>query len=172
LPPLEPTCTLADHYWLFTSDTPRQPAHVPLKGLVDGHQDLITSIFSSTPRVQLISAKSDLKLLFSTNRKRPAWSPYTRFPPDGRCDAERGVQFYSGGKLDESGTRKRIHGGSETGPGYPSSSAAFLEFHAPHAAFLHAFPGATDENADTILSSDELYNHWVRLEILHTPVDE
>ncbi|KAF9514624.1 hypothetical protein BS47DRAFT_1294915 [Hydnum rufescens UP504] len=141
-----------DHYWLFTSDTPRQPAHVPLKGLVDGHQDLITSIFSSTPRVQLISGKSDLKLLFSTN--------------------QRGVQFYSGGGLDESGTRKRIHGGSEIGPGYPSSSAAFLEFHAPHAAFLHAFPGATDENADTILSSDELYNHWVRLEILHTPVDE
>ena len=146
---------------------------MPLKGLTDGSQDLITSVFSSKPSVRLGSARSGLKLLFSTNRKHPTCSLCLNsvVAECGR-GVERGVQFYSGGKLDESGTRKRIHGGSETGSGYPSGSAAFLEFHAPHASFLHAFPGATDENADTILSSDELYNHWVRFEILHTPVDE
>ena len=87
---------------------------------------------------------------------------------------ERGVQVYSGGGLDGSGTRKRIHGGAADGTGYTPGSAAFLEFHAPHSAFLHKYGDPITEAAqlgdDTILTSDELYNHWVRIDMWHTPV--
>lgn len=32
---------------------------------------------------------------------------------------ESGVQFYTANFQDGTGTRKKIHGGSEKGPGYP-----------------------------------------------------
>lgn len=74
--------------------------------------------------------------------------------------------------MDGSGTRKRIHGGSATpteGDGYTAGSAAFLEFHAPHSGFLKTFsdggPALPDE--DTILGTDEVYNHWVKLDIFY-----
>lgn len=82
------------------------------------------------------------------------------------------MQFYSGIGLDGSGTRKRIHGGSAeatSDDGYTQGTAAFLEFHAPHSAFLKKFsdggPALPDE--DTILGNDEVYNHWVKLDIFY-----
>lgn len=86
---------------------------------------------------------------------------------------ERGVQFYTGIGLDGSGGRKKIHGGSENGTGYERDTAAFLEFHGPHAGYLHTFKQSEDEKAllgdDTLLTSDELYNHWVRVDLSHVP---
>lgn len=93
------------------------------------------------------------------------------FDPEDDVDTERGVQFYSGIGFDGSGTRKRIHGGSTAAEsdGYLQGSAAFLEFHAPHSAFLTKFNdgGAALPDEDTILTKDEVYNHWVKLDIYY-----
>jgi len=144
-----------DHFYLFPPSANRQPTHAPLKGLTDGTQDLVAPIFSSPhSAARLSSEQSGIKLAFSSN--------------------QRGVQFYSGIGLDGTGTRKRIHGGSETGSGYTAGSAAFLEFHAPHAAFLKSFGDGSHfkQGDETLLTSDELYHHWVKLDISHVPVPE
>jgi aldose 1-epimerase len=71
--------------------------------------------------------------------------------------------------LDGSGGRKKIHGGSASGTGYEAGAATFLEFHAPHAAYLHPFRQSDDEKAllgdDTLLTSNELYHHWIRVDM-------
>lgn len=89
--------------------------------------------------------------------------------PAPAIGTERGVQLHTGVGLDGSGGRKKIHGGSETGTGYEAGAATFLEFHAPHAAYLHPFKQSEEETAlpgdDTLLTSDELYHHWVRVDI-------
>ena len=44
------------------------------------------------------------------------------------------------------------------------AAAAFLEFHAPLAAWIHpGTRGATDE--DTLLASGEVYNNFVRMDV-------
>ncbi|KAF8339793.1 galactose mutarotase-like domain-containing protein [Cantharellus anzutake] len=137
-----------DHFWLF--DEPHEPTHFAKSKL--GSTDLITPLFAALPpKVRLSSKRSGFDFHVTTN--------------------QRGVQFYSGIGLDGSGTRKPIHGGSADGVGYTQATAAFLEFHAPHSAFLHKFgdPAQAKPGDDTILTSDELYNHWVRLDIWHTP---
>lgn len=90
-----------------------------------------------------------------------------------RSIVERGVQFYSGIGLDpkDSG-RKRVHGGSENGGGYQAGTAAFLEFHAPHSAFTNVKNQYKEEGGnlrgdDTLLTSEEVYNHWVRIDLSH-----
>ncbi|KAG2756797.1 hypothetical protein P692DRAFT_20867848 [Suillus brevipes Sb2] len=60
--------------------------------------------------------------------------------------------------------RKKIHGGlGIKDDGYINGSAAFLEFHEPLSAFLH--PEATPDSTDTLLTSNEIYNNFVRADI-------
>ncbi|KAF9444690.1 galactose mutarotase-like protein [Macrolepiota fuliginosa MF-IS2] len=96
--------------------------------------------------VQLASKKSGIALKFFSN--------------------QRGVMFYSNNLTTPTkGARKLIHGGSGIsghGNSYGPGTAAFLEFHDPLAAFLQ--PENKDAE-DTLITSDELYNNFVRLEI-------
>ena len=102
-------------------------------------------------------------------------------------DAEPGVQFYTNNfAVPEKGARKKIHGGSGSdgdgyGPGSTSDifhaprvisrnahrvsvAAAFLEFHAPLAAWIH--PQARGPSGeDTLLASGEVYNNFVRTDV-------
>ncbi|KAF8150165.1 galactose mutarotase-like domain-containing protein [Crassisporium funariophilum] len=96
--------------------------------------------------VEISSAKSGLKLAFDSN--------------------QHGVMFYSNALANpRNGARKKIHGGSGIsgqGDAYDITTAAFLEFHNPLAAFLR------DENKgaeDTLLTSDELYHNYVRCDV-------
>lgn len=144
-----------DHFYLFPPSSTRQPSHVPLAGLEDGSQNLITSIFDADSKAQTVlsSERSGITLKYHTN--------------------QRGVQFYTGIGMDGSGGRKKIHGGTESGTGYKPASAAFLEFHAPHAAYLHAFKQGNEVpllGDDTLLTSDEVYHHWVRVDMSHIAV--
>jgi len=98
--------------------------------------------------VELASNKSGVRLVFGTNQS--------------------GVQFYSNNFANGDGARKRIHGGSGAfgpGEGYPSASAVFLEFHEPLASFLH--PGLNPSGDDTILAPGEIYNNYVRADVLY-----
>ena len=63
--------------------------------------------------------------------------------------------------------RKLIHGGSGVfgADGYAPGSAAFLEFHAPLAAFLHPALKAASLDEDTLLASGEVYNNFVRADV-------
>ena len=59
---------------------------------------------------------------------------------------------------------KRIHGGAGApgeGQGYPPHSAVFLEFHEPHAAWLH--PWGAEEEDSTILGSGEMYHNFTKV---------
>jgi len=139
-----------DCFWLF--DGPHEPTHFIKSEL--GSTDLVSPMFTtSPPKVKLSSKRSGFDFHFTTN--------------------QRGVQVYTGTGMDGSGTRKRIHGGAADGTGYTPGSAVFLEFHAPHSAFIHKYGESSTEGQlgdDTILTSDELYNHWVRIDMWHTPV--
>ncbi|KAK1223501.1 hypothetical protein PQX77_013628 [Marasmius sp. AFHP31] len=98
------------------------------------------------PFAELASEKSGIKLVFDTN--------------------QTGMMFYTNiGASPAKGARKKIHGGSgikDHGDGYPEWAAAFLEFHEPLHAFLD--PAKKDKD-DTLLTSDELYNNYVRLDV-------
>ncbi|KAH7097394.1 galactose mutarotase-like protein [Auriculariales sp. MPI-PUGE-AT-0066] len=103
---------------------------------------------AAKPLVELSSPKSGLTTRFTSNQP--------------------GVQFYSGYFMDAEaeGSRKRIHGGNGTvgqGDGYPKYSAAFLEFHELLAAWLHPYSTSA---TDTLLTSDTVYNNFVRVDIL------
>ncbi|OCH86488.1 galactose mutarotase-like protein [Obba rivulosa] len=112
------------------------------------------------PQVELEGARSGLRVTFWSNQP--------------------GVQFYTNKFANaEKSARKRIHGGSgAVGDGYGSGSAAFLEFHAPLAAWLHpatrpaavraaaqgaAAPAGADD--DTLLAPGELYHNVVRTDV-------
>lgn len=96
--------------------------------------------------VELVSAKSGIKLAFDTN--------------------QQGVMFYANGMAKPSaGARKKIHGGSGlsgNGDSYGPGSAAFLEFHAPLAAFLDP---VNKDGEDGLLTTDELYHAYVRCDV-------
>ncbi|RDX56960.1 galactose mutarotase-like protein [Lentinus brumalis] len=96
--------------------------------------------------VSLAGAKSGLRISFATN--------------------QAGVQFYTNNfALPEKGARKKIHGGSgSVGDGYGPGTAAFLEFHAPLAAWIH--PGVRGPSGeDTLLASGQVYNNFVRMDV-------
>ncbi|TFK83746.1 galactose mutarotase-like protein [Polyporus arcularius HHB13444] len=96
--------------------------------------------------VSLAGAKSGLRISFATN--------------------QAGVQFYTNNfALPEKGARKKIHGGSgSVGDGYGPGTAAFLEFHAPLAAWIH--PGVRGSSGeDTLLASGQVYNNFVRMDV-------
>ncbi|KAG8967341.1 hypothetical protein FRC03_010086 [Tulasnella sp. 419] len=94
--------------------------------------------------VTLYSQRSGILLTFETNQP--------------------GVQFYTGNGLHGQVSKKILHGGSgKTDPedGYQTGAGAFLEFHEPLAAWLHPYK----TYGDTLLTSDELYNNYTRLNI-------
>jgi len=74
--------------------------------------------------------------------------------------------FYANGSAQPStGSRKMIHGGSGLSgnhDAYGPGSAAFLEFHAPLAAFLDP---ENKDGEDSLLTTDELYNAYVRCKV-------
>ncbi|TDL25724.1 galactose mutarotase-like protein [Rickenella mellea] len=146
-----------DEFYVFESSTDGTtvPTRVPLESLPS--LNLLQSIVdpntpgTGTPVVKLESPKSGLKLAFESNQS--------------------GVQFYTANFVSKDTARKKIHGGTgkkRTGDGYGPQSAAFLEFHEPHAAWLH--PDTTPTGYDTLLTSDELYNNFVKVDVTyHNP---
>ncbi|KZT53530.1 galactose mutarotase-like protein [Calocera cornea HHB12733] len=132
-----------DEFYVF--DKPQaegQPIHLPLTAWQEG--DLLGEIFAESARekpVTLYSNESGIAAEFQTNQP--------------------GVQLYTGEGLDGSGTKKRIHGGAPGGPGYNKRAAAFLEFHEPHAAWLH--PWGAKPDASTVLSSKEMYHNFTKV---------
>ncbi|KDQ08725.1 hypothetical protein BOTBODRAFT_37725 [Botryobasidium botryosum FD-172 SS1] len=143
-----------DSYYLFAPREAQHPIHVPLKDFESQNfiSDLIAPLDvaaqgTKKPVTTLSSAKSGVTLDFYTNQP--------------------GVQFYTGIGMDGTGTRKPIHGGSVDAKGYDTQSAAFLEFHEPLASWLHSYktkPGVTD----TLLTSEDLYHNWVRVDVTFT----
>ncbi|KAF9534010.1 galactose mutarotase-like domain-containing protein [Crepidotus variabilis] len=145
-----------DDYYLFKDDLQSAvPTRIPLSSFNDDSdfvQDLLRSSdnpergLRGPPAIELASERSGLKLLFDTN--------------------QRGTMFYSNALAKSSaGARKKIHGGSGvsgSGDAYDPHTAVFLELHHPLAAFLH-----TNEKAgeDTLLTSEELYHNYVRVDI-------
>ncbi|KAH7881741.1 galactose mutarotase-like domain-containing protein [Phlebopus sp. FC_14] len=107
-------------------------------------KDILT--IQNDPVVMLSSSKSGLAVTFDTN--------------------QAGLMFYTSNHADESGYRKKIHGGTGLkGDGYIPGSAAFLEFHEPLSAFLYP----TSTSTDTLLTSDEIYHNYVRADIIARP---
>ncbi|KZV64229.1 galactose mutarotase-like protein [Peniophora sp. CONT] len=95
--------------------------------------------------VELASDKSGIHLVFGSN--------------------QGGVQLYSHNIPKETGGVKRAHGGTGKEIGYPAYSGVFLEFHEPLASFVYpdAYPGKND----TILTPDEIYNSYTRMDVLY-----
>ncbi|EIM91577.1 galactose mutarotase-like protein [Stereum hirsutum FP-91666 SS1] len=138
-----------DHFYVFS---PREtaPHHIAEKDLTPEYNGVETILgeHHGSPVVELASEKSGLKLSFDTNQS--------------------GVQFYSYNFSTGDGARKKIHGGSgKAGPGegYPAGGAAFLEFHEPIASFVH--PSTNPSGYDTILGPGEIYNNFVRMDVLY-----
>jgi len=138
-----------DYFRFVDSAVYPLPTRIPLSELqsFDSLNDILLQQGLNTPSpVQLSSKRSRITLKFFSN--------------------QRGVMFYSNNLTTPSkGARKLAHGGSGIsahGDSYGPGTAAFLEFHDPLAAFLQ--PDNKD-GEDTLLTSDEMYNNFVRLEI-------
>ncbi|KAG2146108.1 galactose mutarotase-like domain-containing protein [Suillus bovinus] len=138
-----------DHYYLLAPRPCEQisPHRISAKEFDTAGEELnmVKEIFESTnePVVQLKSEKSGLKVDFDSNRA--------------------GLMFYTNNHPNKQ-FRKKIHGNSGMkDDGYINGSAAFLEFHEPLSAFLH--PEATPNSTDTLLTSNEIYNNFVRADI-------
>jgi len=149
-----------DDYYLFEENARSSiPTRIPLASFDDGSdfvRDLLRAPGNAdrgtraVPVVELSSQKSGLKLKFDSN--------------------QQGAMFYSNALAKTtSGARKKIHGGSGIsgdGNAYSPSTAVFLEFHHPLAAFL--YPENAD-GEDTLLTSDELYHNYVRCDVTYKP---
>ncbi|KAG8948006.1 hypothetical protein FRC00_008825 [Tulasnella sp. 408] len=136
-----------DSFYIFE----RQPSKVPSSRVALDSLASLNVVDSLTQPstadevpVELSSKESGIRISFETNQP--------------------GVQFYTGNGLSkESGSRKKIHGGSgAAGDGYEPQAGAFLEFHEPLAAWQHPW-GKT--HGDTLLTSDELYNNYTKLNV-------
>ncbi|KAG6910269.1 hypothetical protein DXG01_012081 [Tephrocybe rancida] len=148
-----------DYYLLQNEGASHIPTRIPLSSF-DSELDLIKDILLPSnddqgnatrgnrpaPVAELSSAKSGIKLLFDTN--------------------QHGVMFYTNGGANSAvGARKKIHGGSgikDNGDGYSPGTAAFLEFHEPISAFLDP---KNKDGEDSLLTTDELYHNYVRLDV-------
>jgi len=137
-----------DDYYLFKKSKASTPSRLPLSSLNKSNFDLLQEIFAPQPaenkRVNLKSEKSGLSLDFWSN--------------------QLGVMFYTNNLTDATkGAKKLVHGGSGIkGDGYDKGTAAFLEFHNPLAAFLDE---ANKNEEDGLMTQDELYHNYVRLDI-------
>ncbi|KAF5347395.1 hypothetical protein D9758_011255 [Tetrapyrgos nigripes] len=149
-----------DDYYVFQPQTVNIPKRVSISSLSSSDFDLVKDLLTpaipnqaaqgarSPTVVELASTKSGLKLSFDTNQS--------------------GAMFYSNGLSNaNSGARKKIHGGSgikDHGDAYTPGTAAFLEFHDILSAFLD--PSNKDKE-DTLLTRDELYNNYVRCDVVY-----
>ncbi|KAG6849595.1 hypothetical protein H0H93_007117 [Arthromyces matolae] len=148
-----------DYYLLQNEGASHVPTRLDLTSF-DSNLDLIKDIVlpsndaqgNSTrgnrpaPVAELSSAKTGIKLVFDTN--------------------QHGVMFYTnGGANPAAGARKKIHGGSgikDHGDAYGPGTAAFLEFHEPISAFLDP---KNKDGEDSLLTTDELYHNYVRMDV-------
>ncbi|KAF8910436.1 galactose mutarotase-like domain-containing protein [Gymnopilus junonius] len=150
-----PSSGYDDYYLLRENARSSIPTRIPLTSFL-AETDLLKDVLRASddkergsrpdPLVILSSKKSGLALELDSN--------------------QNGVMFYSNamGNMAK-GARKIIHGGSGisgNGDAYGPQTAVFLEFHHPLAAFL--YPENKDAE-DTLLTSDELYNNYVRCDI-------
>ncbi|KAH9921180.1 galactose mutarotase-like protein [Epithele typhae] len=143
-----------DEFYVFAQRAaPPPPSVVPVSEITP-EVDLVGAAMArdgpaAAEVVSLTGGKSGLRISFATNQP--------------------GVQFYSNNFSDpEKTARKKIHGGSgSVGMGTPPDvPAAFLEFHAPLAAWMNpATRGPTGEGEDTLLASGELYNNFTRMDV-------
>ncbi|KAI0749261.1 galactose mutarotase-like protein [Daedaleopsis nitida] len=140
-----------DEFYVFAPRaTPPPPSKLPASAF-SPELDLVGAALSrdgpgSEELVSLTSGKSGLRISFASNQP--------------------GVQFYTNNfAVPEKGARKKIHGGSgSVGDGYGPGTAAFLEFHAPLAAWMDpSVRGPSGE--DTLLASGELYNNITRMDV-------
>ncbi|PVF98019.1 galactose mutarotase-like protein, partial [Serendipita vermifera] len=136
-----------DHFYLFAKELydksiVSQPPRTAVSDFAN--QDLLTELLTPSkavnPSVELWSEKSGYKVQFTSN--------------------QGGVQTYTANFQNGAGTRKKIHGGVQGGDGYPKEGAVYLEFHDPLSAFLH-----THNGIDSLLTSDELYHNYVKLNL-------
>ncbi|KIY43967.1 galactose mutarotase-like protein [Fistulina hepatica ATCC 64428] len=149
-----------DHYYMFSG--PRAHAQTRLsEAFLKSEANLVKPVLNGetggarpgataeTPDAILSSGKSGITLKFTTNQE--------------------GVMFYSNNFASPaSGSRKKIHGGSgvkDAGDAYGPGSAVFLEFHQPLAACLDP---ARKDGEDTLLTTGEVYNNWVRCNVRYT----
>ncbi|TRM64525.1 galactose mutarotase-like domain-containing protein [Schizophyllum amplum] len=144
-----------DDYYLFRKDAVASvPSHIAADKFTP-EADFLSSLVGAESKqpaaAVLSSAKSGLKVRFDSN--------------------QGGVMCYTNcwSNPVKSGTRKKIHGGSgdvNTGDGYPPHTAVFLEFHHPLASFL--IPENKDTELDTLLTTGEVYNNYVRCDVSYT----
>ncbi|KAI0044026.1 galactose mutarotase-like protein [Auriscalpium vulgare] len=142
----------ADHFYVF-EERPKGPASVhriPVAEFTPS-LDIAKAVLEAPPAngvVDLSSEKSGLRLVFNTNQS--------------------GVQFYTNNLSKKTAPRKKIHGGTGVegeGQGYGQYGSAFLEFHEPIATFLH--PSTNPSGNDTLLAQGEIYNNFVRVDVLY-----
>ncbi|KAF8525890.1 galactose mutarotase-like protein [Hysterangium stoloniferum] len=139
-----------DSYHVFKSPlAPVESIRLPLASLpeLDFFQEVLAAPARTDPLVRLSSERSGFSLSFDSNQP--------------------GVQFYSANDFNGKGTRKPIHGWSgRDNDGYAPHTFAFLEFHEPLAAWLHP---ETAVSGDTLLTSNDLYNNFTRVDVLCKP---
>ncbi|KIO34641.1 hypothetical protein M407DRAFT_240484 [Tulasnella calospora MUT 4182] len=136
-----------DSFYIFERQPSKPPSsRVPLDSLTTLNEVASLTQPSTVDEVpvELSSKDTGIRISFETNQP--------------------GVQFYTGiGLSKESGSRKKIHGGSgNIGDGYEPKAGAFLEFHEPLAAWQHPWG---ESHGDTLLTSDELYNNYTKLNV-------
>ncbi|KAI0067218.1 galactose mutarotase-like protein [Artomyces pyxidatus] len=142
-----------DHFYVFEEPAkgPASAHRIAVNKFTEG-LDLVKPIVEDRPAdgvVDLASSKSGLRLVFNSNQS--------------------GVQFYTNINGPPDAARKKIHGGSGVdgaGEGYGPFGSAFLEFHEPLASFLH--PTTNPSGDDTLLGQDEIYNNYVRVDVLYS----
>ncbi|KAI0351752.1 galactose mutarotase-like protein [Trametes cingulata] len=140
-----------DEFYVFSERAAPPPPTILPASELKPELDLVGAALSrdgpaAEEVASLAGGKSGLRVGFATNQP--------------------GVQFYSNNlSVPEKSARKKIHGGSgAVGDGYPPGTAAFLEFHAPLAAWIHPQTrGPSGE--DTLLASGEVYNNFVRMDV-------
>ncbi|KIJ10763.1 aldose 1-epimerase, partial [Paxillus involutus ATCC 200175] len=139
-----------DDYYLLSARSNiklSSPHRIPVSEFSDA-LNIVNDILTvrNDPILKLSSDKSGLAVEFDTN--------------------QAGLMLYTNNRADTEGYRKKIHGGSGLrGDGYGKHSAVFIEFHEPLSAFLYP----TSTSTDTLLTSDEVYNHFVRADIISRP---
>lgn len=171
----------ADEFYVFDRPAHPIPPRIPASALsADTGANVLQQILSTSPTalaadplVALEGAKSGLKVVFESNRTSLSIR-VLGFKLMTNCAAEAGVQFYTNNLTQPTkNARKRIHGGPGVfgEAGYAPGSAAFLEFHAPLAAFLDANAATRGAGGDDTLlvGTKEVYNNFVRADVWVRP---
>ncbi|EIW84609.1 galactose mutarotase-like protein [Coniophora puteana RWD-64-598 SS2] len=139
-----------DDYYVLSERTTRQSPHRIKTSEFGPSLNVVKDIFERPNEnvLELSSEKSGLAVKFDSNQD--------------------GLMFYTNNFSNEKGYRKKIHGGTgEKGDGYRKQSATFIEFHEPLAAFKYP----TTTSTDTLLTSNEIYNNYVRADVFLRQVE-